>query len=99
MFLFRLTFFGLTPEYRPSLFKQIHEIVFHGNGGYDWETVYNMPLWLRRTTFNIMKEYYDKQSEEAEKQQNMLKNKTGSKDISRPNIASTPNYTTKAPKK
>jgi hypothetical protein len=46
-----------------------------------------------------MKEHYDKQSEENEKQQNMLKNKNGNKDISRPNIAPTPNYTTKAPKK
>lgn len=57
-----------------------------------------MPLWLRRTTFNIMKEYYDKQNEEAEKQQNMLKNK-GKGEIARPNIAPTPTYTTKAPKK
>ena len=74
MFLFLLTFFGLTPEYRPILFKQIHEIVFHGNGGYDWDTVYNMPLWLRRTTFNLIKEHYDEQKESIEKQQNMLKN-------------------------
>jgi hypothetical protein len=58
-----------------------------------------MPLWLRRTTFNLIKEHYDKQNEEAEKQQNMLKNKTGSKDISRPNISSTPNYIAKAPRK
>jgi len=57
-----------------------------------------MPIWLRKTTFNLMKEHYDKQNEEAEKQQNMLKNKTGaSKNISRPNI--TPSYTAKVPKK
>ena len=66
--------------------------MFHGGGGYDWETVYNMPLWLRRTTFNLLKEHFDKQNEEAEKQQNMLKNKSNSfKDIARPNIA--PTYT------
>jgi len=59
-----------------------------------------MPLWLRRTTFNIMKEHYDKQSEETENQQNLLKNKTGaSKNIARPNIAPKPNYTAKVPKK
>ena len=85
------------PEYRPILFKQIHEIVFHGNGGYDWDTVYNMPLWLRRATFNLMKEHYDKQNEENEKQQSMLKNKKDTS-VSRPNI-SPPTYTTKAPKK
>jgi len=92
-----LTFFGLTPEYRLYLFSQIHEIVFHGNGGYDWDTIYNMPIWLRKFTFNKIKEYYDKQNEEAEKQQNILKNNS-SKELARPNI--NPTYTTnKAPKK
>jgi hypothetical protein len=96
MYLFLLTFFGLTLEYRPILFKQIHDIVFHGNGGYDWDTVYNMPIWLRRTTFNIIKEYHDKQNEDIENQQKTLQNKNN-KDIARPNI--TPNYTAKVPKK
>ncbi len=63
-----LTFFGLTPEIAPqaraSLFSQIHEIVFHGQGGYSWETVYNMPIWLRNFTFNKMREYYEKQNPE-----------------------------------
>ena len=77
----------------------LDHIVFHGNGGYDWETVYHMPLWLRRTTFNLLKDHYDKEQEAMEKQQNMLKNKSGNKEISRPNIAQTPTYTTKAAKK
>jgi len=57
-----LPFFGLTHEYRLALFNTIHEIVFHGQGGYDWHTVYNMPIWLRMFTFNKMKEYYDNQN-------------------------------------
>jgi hypothetical protein len=94
-----LTFFGLTQDYRLYLFKQIHEIIFHGNGGYDWNTIYNMPIWLRRFTFETLREHYEKQNEAAEKQQNTLKNK-GKSDISRPNIApKQPTYTTKAPKK
>jgi len=97
-----LEFFGITEENvhvkRLYLFSQIHDIVFNGNGGYDWNTVYNMPVWLRRFTFNKIKEYFDKQNEDAEKQQNMLKNKNSSnKEISRPNIP--PTYITKAPKK
>ena len=87
-------------DYRPFLFKQIHEIVFHGNGGYDWNTVYNMPLWLRRATYNLMKEHYEKEKEREEKQQNMIRNmQNNKKDIPNgPNI--NPNYTTqKAPKK
>jgi hypothetical protein len=58
-----------------------------------------MPIWLRKFTFEKLKEYYEKQKEEAEKQQNILKNNSD-KDISRPNIApKTPTYTAKAPKK
>lgn len=60
-----LTFFGLTlnkehPNYieqrRLSLFTQIHEIVAKGGGGFDYLTVYNMPIWLRKFTFHRLKE-------------------------------------------
>ncbi len=65
-----LTFFGLTsdnaPQARAALFNQIHQIVFHGKGGYDWNTVYNMPIWLRRWTFNEIKSFYQEQKEETE---------------------------------
>ena len=58
-----------------------------------------MPIWLRRFTFETLREYFEKQKQEAEKQQNLLKNKSP-KDIPRPNVApKTPTYVTKAPKK
>lgn len=67
-----LAFFGLTskiaPQFRAGVFKQIHEIVFHGQGGYDWDTVYNMPLWLRKFTFNEIKKYHEKQNEAIQNQ-------------------------------
>lgn len=56
-------FFTLTSteaaQYRLGVFKQIHEIVFHGKGGYDWHTIYNMPLWLRKYTFSQIRDYYE----------------------------------------
>jgi len=58
-------FFGLTPTYRAGLFRQIHEIIFHGNGGYNYDTIYNMPVWLRNTTFKLINEYFEKQNEES----------------------------------
>ena len=65
-----LPFFGLTPkivpEIRKQLFTQIHEIVFHGKGGYDWPTVYNMPVWLRRFTFFQIKEFYENEAKRVE---------------------------------
>jgi len=65
-----LSFFGLTSDTasiaRANLFSQIHEICFHGKGGFDWPTVYNMPRWLRQFTFNKIKEFYDKENEAIE---------------------------------
>jgi len=65
-----LDFFGLTLEnsqiYRKNLFTQIHNIVFHGNGGYDWFTIYNMPIWLRKFTFHEINEYNKNQNKKAE---------------------------------
>ena len=58
-------FFGLTQEYRFNLFKQIHEIIYYGQG-YDYDTVYNMPLWLRNITFKFIQDSIN-QKAEAEK--------------------------------
>ena len=67
-----LAFFGLTSDNiapaRASLFSQIHQIVFHGKGGYDWHTVYNMPIWLRRFTFNEIKKHFEEENEAIQKQ-------------------------------
>ena len=69
-----LTFFGLTldivPKVRAALFSQIHEICFHGQGGYQWETIYNMPTWLRKFTFNKIKEFHSEQNEQSKSQNN-----------------------------
>jgi len=73
-----LTFFGLTSDLasqaRLSLFSQIHQIVFHGKGGYDWNTVYNMPIWLRKYTFNEIKKHYDEEQEAYDNAANKNKN-------------------------
>ncbi len=79
-FLSELSFFGLTsniaPQARANLFTQIHEIVFHGKGGYDWGTIYNMPRWLRQFTFNKINEYYQKEAEEYDKAKGKSSNKS-----------------------
>jgi hypothetical protein len=80
-----------------ALFSQIHEIVFHGQGGYDYETIYNMPIWLRKFTFNKVKEWYDQSKSNknedswlsGESKENAAKNKK----------VKPPTYVTKASKK
>jgi hypothetical protein len=67
------------------LFKQIHEIVFHGKGGYDYETIYNMPVWLRNTTHNFIANSYE---QEAKMQKEASKgSSTQQIDFSNPNQA------------
>jgi hypothetical protein len=53
-----------------SLFKQIHEIVFYGNGGFDWHTIYNMPIWLRKFTFSQIQKHYADEKEAYENAKN-----------------------------
>ena len=70
-----LPFFGLTykqvPQYRKALFEEIHEIVYFGNGGYTWETVYNMPTWLRKFTWNQIQKYINSKSTSSDNTDNV----------------------------
>lgn len=85
-------FFGLNSSYRLSVFSQIHQIVFHGNGGYSWTEVYNMPIWLRKFTYENIKEYHEKINKQSQ-------NNTATKkpDIKGPDIK--PSYSSKASRK
>jgi len=80
-----LTFFGLTltnaPQARINLFNIIHQIIFHGKGGYDFYTVYNMPIWLRKYTYNEIKKFYD---DEKQSHENASKGGKGSKNLVNP---------------
>lgn len=41
-------FFGLSPSYRPILHTEIFNLVYYGKGGYNWDAVYDFPVWLRK---------------------------------------------------
>lgn len=72
----------------------MNEIVFHGKGGYNWDTVYSMPIWLRTFTFNKLKEWYDKEQEQVEAQNNMLTNNSGKNQVVGPDISTASTYNT-----
>lgn len=48
---------------RVRLFSILHEIVFFGKGGYDFFTVYALPIWLRNYIYREIREYYAKEAE------------------------------------
>ena len=47
--------------------------MFHGKGGYDWHTVYNMPIWLRRFTFSKIQDFFNQQADKQEEVPNKAK--------------------------
>ena len=63
------TFFGLTPEYRTILFSQIHDLVYHGGGGFIHSEVYNMPIWMRLFHIKKINDFNEKQNEKIQEAQ------------------------------
>ena len=96
------TFFSLTPkeaaQYRLNLFSQIHDIVYHGNGGYDWMTVYNMPMWLRKFTFNKILKFNEDQQKASKPSDGIDMANPDRKNIPASSI-SPPSYVTSAGRK
>ena len=82
-------FFGLTPQYRTILFSQLHDLVYHGGGGFIHSEVYNMPTWLRRFHTHKISEFNKKQNEEIEKAKGKS---TPSKKPTGPNVSPSSTY-------
>ena len=81
------------------MYTKIHEIAYYGRGGYSWDIVYNMPIWLRKFTYNKVSEEIKKENDRnkpksSKDTQNIdpLNPKKSENDI-------TPDYVTKASKK
>lgn len=47
-FVLEQTFFGFKPEDRVQLHENIFNLIWHGAGRWDWDTIYNMPVHIRR---------------------------------------------------
>jgi hypothetical protein len=41
-------FFGLGLDYKVGLHEEIFSLCYYGKGGFSWEEVYNLPIYLRR---------------------------------------------------
>jgi hypothetical protein len=42
------TFFGFKPTDRPALHENIFNMLWHGEGRWTWDEIYQMPIFLRR---------------------------------------------------
>jgi hypothetical protein len=62
-------FFTLPINYSIQLHTQLWEQANYGNG-YDWETLYKMPIHWRKFYYNLLLDSKKKEAEEAKKANN-----------------------------
>jgi hypothetical protein len=78
---------------------EIHDLVYHGNGGFIYSEVYNMPIQIRKFHIRKINDYIEKQNEQYENARKGTQ-VANNKQPARPNIPQA-DFTTsaKAPKK
>jgi len=61
------TFFGFNPEDRVQLHESLFDLVWHGAGRWDWNTLYTMPVYIRRFWISKINKMQDEAAAAREK--------------------------------
>jgi len=72
------TFFGFSPQDRVQLHENIFNLLWHGEGRWDWDTIYNMPIFLRKFYIKQVNAIIQERIDRAEQQQKQ-KSRTATK--------------------
>tara|TARA_B110000902_G_C13848531_1_gene414267 strand:+ start:80 stop:304 length:225 start_codon:yes stop_codon:yes gene_type:complete len=72
------------------MFAQIHDLVYHGGGGFLHSEVYNMPVWMRSFHINRINDFKKKENEEHKKAQGQ--SNIGDDKVHSPNINPSSTY-------
>jgi len=72
------TFFGFSPQDRVQLHENIFNLLWHGEGRWDWDTIYNMPIFLRKFYIKQVNAIIQERIDRA-KQQQKQKSRTTTK--------------------
>lgn len=70
-----LPFFGLPLNYRQHLHAHIFDLIFHGNGGFNFADVYNMPVWARKFYINKIIEFRQEEKKAHDKEASKIRSK------------------------
>ena len=83
---FRLaqTFFGFKPVDRVKHHESLFNLLWFGAGRWDWETLYNMPIYLRRFWIKKLNKMTEESEMRAEQQRSKQQNKRGPKIVKSP---------------
>ena len=69
------TFFGLTQKYRLVFQTAIFDLIYHSNGGFSYQDVYHMPVYLRSFYIGKLNKMFSDQKEDHEKQMKTIRSK------------------------
>lgn len=70
------TFFGFKPEDRVILHDNLFNMIWHGEGRWDWDTLYTMPIFLRRRWMKHLNRILEERTEYQNKVVESKKNKS-----------------------
>ena len=71
-----LAFFGLPQTYRKHLHSHIFDLIYHGNGGFTFSDVYNMPIWVRKFYIGKIVEFKEEERKVHEREMRKAKSKS-----------------------
>jgi len=78
------TFFGFKPEDRVIHHESLFNLLWYGAGRWDWETLYNMPVYLRRFWIKKINKMTEEAQARAEQQRSKQQAKRGQKIVKSP---------------
>lgn len=58
-----------------QVYNEVHDLTYHGGGGFTYSEVYNMPIYLRRYSIRRINEHLEKQKKAQEEAQQEVENK------------------------
>lgn len=71
-----LAFFGLNLNYRKHLHSHIFDLIYHGNGGFTFSDVYNMPVWARKFYIQKIVEFKTEEKKQYDSEMKKAKSKS-----------------------
>lgn len=77
------TFFGFDASDRVQLHDTIFNLIWHGDGRWDWDTIYNMPIFLRKFYIKRVNKILEEREEAAEQQREAASKRKSSRNSSR----------------
>jgi hypothetical protein len=69
------TFFGFDASYRVQLQDTIFDMIWFGEGRWDWDTIYNMPVFLRNHWINRINDIVKTKNDHVKQQNSLHKSK------------------------